>query len=59
MPTLSILDRNGVVTDMWGGKFSPLEEQDLMSKLGLENTRSPDEWSITEANLERKVADKE
>ena len=59
VPTLAILDRNGVVTDMWIGKFSPLEEKDLMSKLRLENTRSPEEWSITEANLERKVADKE
>ncbi len=59
VPTLSILDQNGVVTDMWGGKFSPLEEQALMSKLGLENTRSPDEWSIDEASLGRKVADKE
>ena len=30
-----------------------------MSKLGLADTRSPDEWSITEANLERKLANKE
>ena len=30
-----------------------------MSKLRLEDTRSPDEWSITEADLERKVANKE
>jgi hypothetical protein len=30
-----------------------------MSKLKLEDTRSPDEWSITEANLERKLANKE
>ena len=55
----AVLDRNGVVTDMWVGKFTPLEEKDLMSKLKLENTRSPDEWSITEANLERKVAGNE
>ena len=59
VPTLAILDRNGVVTDMWVGKLSPLKELDLMSRLGLENTRSPDEWSIDEANLERKVANKE
>lgn len=59
VPTLAILDRNGVVTDMWVGKFSPLEEKDLMSKLRLEDTRSPDEWSIDEADLERKVANKE
>ena len=59
VPTLAILDRNGVVTDMWVGKFSPLEEKDLMARLNLEDTRSPDEWSITEANLERKIANKE
>ena len=59
VPTLAILDRNGVVTDMWVGKFSPLEEKDLMSKLRLENTRSDDEWSISEAGLERKLAKKE
>ena len=59
VPTLAILDRNGVVTDMWVGKFSPFEETDLMSKLQLEDTRSADEWSIDEASLARKVADKE
>ncbi len=59
VPTLAILDRNGVVTDMWVGKFSPLEEKDLMSKLRLEDIRSPKEWSINEADLERKVANKE
>jgi len=59
VPTLAILDRNGVVNDMWVGKLSPLKESALMSKLRLEDTRSPDEWSINEANLERKVANKE
>ena len=59
VPTLVILDRNGVVTDMWMGKLSPLEEKALMSKLRLEDTRSPDGWSIDEAGLERKVANKE
>lgn len=59
VPTLAILDQNGIVTDMWVGKLSPLEEKDLMSKLRLEDTRSPDEWSIDEAALARKVANKE
>jgi rhodanese-related sulfurtransferase len=59
VPALAILDRNGVVTDMWEGKLSPLKESALMSKLNLEDTRSPDDWSITEANFERKVANKE
>jgi rhodanese-related sulfurtransferase len=59
VPTLAILDRNGVVTDMWAGKLSPLREAALMSRLKLEDTRSPDEWSINEANLDRKVANKE
>lgn len=56
---IAAIDRNGVVTDMWMGKLSPLEEKALMSKLRLEDTRSPDEWSIDEAGLERKVANKE
>ena len=59
VPALAILDRNGVVTDMWEGKLSPLKESALMSKLNLEDTRARDDWSITEANLERKVANKE
>ena len=59
VPTLAILDRNGVVTDMWVGKLSPLKESALMSKLKLKDTRSPGEWSINEAELERKVANKE
>ena len=59
VPTLAILDRNGVVTDMWAGKLSPLKEKALMSKLRLEETRFPDEWAIKEADLERKVINKE
>jgi rhodanese-related sulfurtransferase len=59
VPTLVILDRNGVVNDIWVGKLSPLKESALMSKLRLVNTRSPDEWSINEANLEQKIATKE
>ena len=59
VPTLALVDRNGVVTYMWAGKLPPLEERGVMSKLGLADTRSPDEWSITEVNLERKLANKE
>lgn len=59
LPTIAIVDREGVVTYMWVGKLPPLEEKSVMSKLGLEDTRPPDEWSITEANLERKLANKE
>ena len=59
VPTLAILNRHGVVTDMWIGKLSPIEEKALMSKLRMEDTRSPDEWSIAEADLERKIANKE
>ena len=59
VPTLAIVDRNGVVTDMWAGKLAPFAEKSLLSKLSLEDTRSPDEWSITEADLERKLASKE
>lgn len=59
VPALAILDRNGVVTDMWEGKLSPLKESALMSRLNLEDTRSPDDWSINETNLDRKLANKE
>ena len=59
VPTIAILNRNGVVTDMWLGKLSPLEEKAVLSKLGLEDTRSPSEWSIDEIELKRKVAKKE
>lgn len=59
VPALAIVDRNGVVTDMWEGKLSPLKESALMSRLNLEDARSPDDWSISEANLERKIASKE
>ena len=59
VPTLAILDRNGVVTDMWVGKLSPLKEKAIMSRLGLADTRSPGEWLIEEADLERKLAKKE
>jgi rhodanese-related sulfurtransferase len=56
VPTLAILDRNGVVTDMWVGKLSPGKESDVMNKLNLKNTRSPDEWSIDEAEFSLRIA---
>jgi rhodanese-related sulfurtransferase len=59
VPTLAILDRNSVVTDMWVGKLSPLKESDLMSRLRLKTTRSPAEWSIAEAELDRRIANNE
>lgn len=59
VPTLVVLDQNGVVTDMWTGKLSPLREKGLMAALKLEDTRPAEEWSITEAGLERKVANQE
>ena len=59
VPTVAIVDRNGIVTDMWVGKLSPLKESALMSVLSVENTRAPDEWSIDEASLDRKIANKE
>ena len=59
VPSLALVDSKGVVTYMWVGKLPPLEEKGLMSKLGLVDTRPPDEWSITEANLARKLANKE
>jgi rhodanese-related sulfurtransferase len=59
VPTLAIVDRNGVVTDMWAGKLAPFAEKSLLSKLSLEDTRSPDEWSISETSLERKLTNKE
>jgi rhodanese-related sulfurtransferase len=59
VPTIAIVDRHGVVTYMWVGKLPPHEEKGLMAKLGLKDTRPPEEWSITEANLERKLANKE
>ena len=59
VPTVAILDRNGVVTDMWVGKLSPFKESALMLKLKLEDTGSRERWSIDEAKLARKVANKE
>jgi rhodanese-related sulfurtransferase len=59
VPALAVFDRNGVVTDMWVGKLSPLKESNVISKLNLEDTRSPDDWSINETDLERKVANNE
>jgi len=59
VPTVAILDQHGVVTDLWEGKLSPLKEAALMSRLRLENTRSPDEWSIDEVRLKQKLTAKE
>jgi len=59
VPTLALVDRDGVVGKVWVGELSPKKESEVMSALGLKDTRPVSEWTISEGELERRAASRE
>lgn len=59
VPTLAILDRNGIVTDMWVAKLPPRIESEIMQKLNLKDTRPRADWMIDEKTLRIRMANRE
>src|SRR5918911_2377259 len=59
VPTLALVDRNGVVSKVWIGELSPKKESEVMSALQLKDTRPVSEWTITENELKRRIANRE
>ncbi len=59
VPTLAILDREGVVTHMWIGKLPPRVEAEIMKTLSLTDTRPLSEWLIDEEKLRLRISNRE
>lgn len=59
VPTLALVDKNGVVGKVWVGELSPKKESEVMAALGLRDTRPVSEWTIGEGELERRIAGRE
>lgn len=54
VPTLALLDREGVVSAVWTGQLTPSREAEVMDKLRLKDPRPPGEWSMDEGELKRR-----
>jgi rhodanese-related sulfurtransferase len=59
VPTLALVDRNGVVSKVWLGELSPKKQSEVMAALRLGDTRPVSEWTMGESDLKRRVADGE
>ncbi len=54
-PTLVLVDRSGVVSEVWVGRLSPRQETEVMQSLQLKDTRPVSEWTIDDAELRRRI----
>ncbi|HEX8564556.1 MAG TPA: rhodanese-like domain-containing protein [Pyrinomonadaceae bacterium] len=58
-PTLAMLDSNGIVQNIWKGKLSSKEEALVLSTLGIEGVKKPEDWFINEDSLQELIKQKE
>jgi len=59
VPTLALVDRNGLVGRVWIGELSPKKESEVMAALQFKDTRPVSEWTISESELKRRIANRE
>ncbi|HYG11706.1 MAG TPA: rhodanese-like domain-containing protein [Pyrinomonadaceae bacterium] len=59
VPTLALVDRNGIVSKVWVGELSPKKESEVMAALQFKDTRAVSEWTISESDLKRRIANRE
>ncbi|MBA3240472.1 MAG: hypothetical protein H0T60_04520 [Acidobacteria bacterium] len=59
VPTLALVDRNGLVSKVWIGELSPKKESEVMAALRFKDTRPVSEWTINESELKRRIANRE
>ena len=55
-PTLVVVDRNGVVTQMWVGKLPPRTESVVMQRLNVNDPRPETDWLIDQNTLRTRIA---
>ncbi|HVQ35944.1 MAG TPA: rhodanese-like domain-containing protein [Pyrinomonadaceae bacterium] len=58
-PTLALVNKDGIASQVWVGKLGPRKESQVMRALDLADTRSVDEWMIDEKNLGVRLAKRE
>jgi rhodanese-related sulfurtransferase len=59
LPTLALLNRDGIVSDVWIGQLTPSREAEVMDRLGLKDPRPMSQWVMDAEELERRVARRE
>ena len=59
VPTLVLVDKNGVVRNVWIGQLPAKKEAEVIAELRLLNTRPVNEWTMEEKELKRRVANGE
>jgi rhodanese-related sulfurtransferase len=55
VPTLALVDKNGVVSNVWIGQLPPKKEAEVITALKLKNTRPVSEWTMDEKELKRRA----
>jgi rhodanese-related sulfurtransferase len=55
VPTLVLVDKNGVVSNVWIGQLPPKKEAEVIAALRLKNVRPVSEWTIAEKDVKRRV----
>lgn len=55
VPTLVLLDKNGVVSNVWIGKLPTKKEAEVITALRLTNARPVSDWTMDEKELQRRV----
>jgi rhodanese-related sulfurtransferase/peroxiredoxin len=55
VPTLVLVNKNGVVSNVWIGQLPPKKEAEVITALQLKNTRPVSEWTLNEKELAQRV----
>jgi len=54
VPTVALLDQNGVVKNVWIGQLPPKTESELMTAAGFKDTRPAQDWILGRDDLQRR-----
>jgi rhodanese-related sulfurtransferase len=55
VPTLALIDKNGIVSNVWIGKLPPKIEAEVIAALRLTNARPVSDWTMDEKELKRRI----
>ena len=54
VPALVLVDKQGIVSDVWMGQLPPKKEAEVVAALDLKNTRPASEWTMDETEVKRR-----
>lgn len=55
VPTLALVNKSGIVSEVWIGKLPPKVEADVIAALRLTNVRPVSDWTMDEKELQRRI----